>query len=59
MKQILLTILELCKFNIIQKTGEKAFCSGVWRSSREYIPLTKGERFPPSPTNKWYLVVNL
>jgi hypothetical protein len=59
MKRILLKLLERFSENITHKTGEKASVSGIWRSGSEYIALTKGERFIPSDTCIWVLVVSV
>lgn len=59
MRKLLLNLLEFFTEEVTQKTGERAFCSGVYRSENEYIPLSKGERFPPSKSDYWYLVVKL
>lgn len=59
MKKIIFNILECFSEKVIHTTGEKASVSGVWRSGDEYIPLTKGERFPPSQDRKWNLVISL
>ena len=59
MKKIIFNILESFSEKITHTTGEKASVSGVWRSGDEYIPLSKGERFPPSPDRKWNLVISL
>lgn len=59
MKKIVFNILEYFSEKITHTTGEKASISGVWRSGDEYIPLSKGERFPPSPDRKWNLVTSL
>lgn len=45
--------------NVKYNPGNKAPVSGVYRSEKEYIPLTRGERFPPAMDGKWTLVVNL
>lgn len=59
MKKIVFNILECFSEKVTHTTGEKASVSGVWRSGNEYIPLTKGERFPPSKDRKWNLVISL
>jgi len=59
-KTILLFFLELTSEEIIHKTGEKASVSGLYRSGKEIIPLSKGERFPPSSFSpEWILVVSV
>lgn len=59
MNKLILKISEYFSEKITHTTGEKASVSGVWRSGDEYIPLSKGERFPPSPNRKWNLVISL
>lgn len=59
MKKLLLNLLEFFAEEVTQKTGEKAIYSGVYRSGKEYIALSKSERFPPSESDYWYLVVKL
>lgn len=59
MKKILLVLLELCSKNITSKTGQRTRVSGLFRSDKEYIALTKGEKFPPSISNVWTLVVSV
>jgi hypothetical protein len=59
-KKILLFFLELTSEEIIHKTGEKASFSGLYRNGKEFIALSKGERFPPSSfSSKWILVVSV
>ena len=59
MKKLLLQLLELLGSKETYRTGTKAPISGVWRSGKEYIPLTKGKTFPPSYNDVWVLVVSL
>jgi hypothetical protein len=59
MRSILLIILEFFEDTIIQKTGEKAICSGIWRSEKQYVALTRHEVFPPLGNYKWTLVVRV
>jgi hypothetical protein len=59
MKTILLRSLETLEPNLVQKTGQKAEKSGIYRSDKQYIALTKNERFPPSETNVWKIVVSI
>jgi hypothetical protein len=58
-KRILLSLLEINSEKIIGRTGKKAHISGLYRSDREYIALTKGETFPPSINLRWVLVVSV
>ena len=58
-KKFLLSLLEMNSENITMKTGKKAQLSGIYRSDKEYIALTKGETFPPSINSQWILVVNV
>jgi len=58
-KKILLSLLELTSPDIKGKTGKKATVSGLYRSEKEYIALTKGETFPPAFDSYWKLVVNI
>lgn len=51
MTKLLLKLLELLQEDkTVFKSGTKAPFSGVFRSGREYIPLTKNEKMPPSFT---------
>lgn len=59
MKKLLLVLLELTSREIVGKTGQRTRVSGLFRSDREYIALSKGEKFPPSPSNVWTLVVSI
>lgn len=59
MKKILLVLLELTSEKITSKTGQRTRVSGLFRSDKEYIALTKGEKFPPSISNVWTLVVSV
>jgi hypothetical protein len=58
-KLLLLKLLELFAEDVTFKSGQKAPYSGLFRSGKEYIALTKEERFPPSFTGGWKLVVNV
>jgi len=58
-KQLLLALLELNSENITVKTGQRTRISGLFRSGKEIIALTKGEKFPPSISNVWTLVVSV
>ena len=58
-KQLLLALLELTSEKIISKTGQRARISGIYRSDKEFIALSKGEKFPPSISNVWTLVVSV
>lgn len=57
MKKILLWLLESMEDEKYYKTGTKAPVSGIYRSGKEYIALSKGERLIPSYTDWWVLVV--
>lgn len=60
MTKLLLKLLELLQDDkTVFKSGTKAPFSGVFRSGKEYIPLTKNEKMPPSFTGGWKLVVKL
>jgi hypothetical protein len=59
MKKILLALLELISENITGKTGQRSRVSGLFRSGKEFIALSKGEKFPPSISNVWTLVVSV
>ena len=59
MKKLLLALLELCSENITSKTGQRTRVSGLFRSGKEIIALSKGEKFPPSISNVWTLVVSV
>lgn len=59
MKKILLWLLESMEEEKWYKTGTKAQVSGVYRSGKEYIALSKGERFIPSASDWWVLVVSV
>jgi hypothetical protein len=59
MKKILLLVLEAIAKDVRHKVGEKASCSGLWRSGNEYIALTEGERFPFLGGIEWVLVVSV
>jgi hypothetical protein len=60
-KSILLWLLEQNAQELHCKTGTQAPVSGIWRSGEEFIALTVGETFPPSPTKSqfWTLVVSV
>ena len=59
MKKLLFWLLELTTETEYCKTGTKAEFSGLYRSGKEYIALTKGERFPPCDNDWWVLVVSV
>lgn len=59
MKNLLLWLLEVTTVTEYCKTGTKAPVSGLYRSGKEYIALTKGETFPPIKNNWWILVVSV
>jgi len=59
MKKLLLASLEALEPKLIQKTGEKAEKSGLYKSGKEIIPLSKGEKFPPSVSNIWKIIVSI
>jgi hypothetical protein len=59
MKKLLLALLELSSERIISKTGQRTRVSGLFRSDKEIIALSKGEKFPPSPSNVWELIVSV
>lgn len=59
MKKILLILLELIATDIRHVTGERASVSGIFRSKKEYIPLSKSETFPPLGDGVWHLVCKL
>jgi hypothetical protein len=59
MKKLILVILELLEPKLIQKTGEKAKKSGLYKSGKEIIALTKGERFPPSNSAVWKIITSV
>jgi hypothetical protein len=61
-KSILLWLLEQTAEELHCKVGTKAPVSGIYRCGSEFISLTVGERFPPTPSanNKfWTLVVSV
>lgn len=59
MKKLLLASLEALEPKLIQRTGEKAEKSGLYRSGKEIIALTKGEKFPPSKDSTWKIIVSV
>lgn len=59
MKKLLLASLQALESKLEQKTGEKALKSGLFRSGDEIIPLSKGEKFPPSKNNIWKIIVSV
>jgi len=59
MKNILLKLLEFTTKTEYCKTGTKAPVSGIWRSGKEYIPMTVGKTFPPCDNDWWILVVSV
>jgi len=58
-KKLLLSLLELNSVKVVSKTGQKAPFSGLYRSEKEIIALTKGEKFPPFGNNFWKLIVSV
>ena len=60
-RKLLLSLLEINSKDIIGATGKKCPVSGVYRACDEYIPLSKGETFPPAGGMAvvWSLVVSL
>jgi len=58
-KKLLLSLLEINSEDIIGTTGKKAPVSGIYRSGKEFIALTKGETFPPAVHICWNLVVSV
>ena len=58
-KRILLSLLEINSDGTTGRTGKKAVVSGIYRSDKEYIALTRGETFPPSLNLCWILVVSV
>jgi hypothetical protein len=58
-KRILLSLLEMNSDGTLGCTGKKAVVSGLYRSGKEYIALTKGETFPPAIDKCWILVVSV
>ena len=58
-KRILLSLLEMISDGTTGRTGKKAVVSGIYRSDKEFIALTRGETFPPSLDLCWILVVSV
>jgi hypothetical protein len=58
-KKLLLSLLEINSEDITGTTGKKAVVSGIYRSGKEFIALTKGETFPPVVHICWNLVVSV
>lgn len=58
-KKLLLSLLEVTSEDITGTTGKKAVVSGIYRSGKEFIALTKGETFPPVVDVCWNLVVSV
>ena len=60
-KKILLWLLEVNSKNYKGSTGKIAHVSGIYRNEYQYIPLSKGETFPPSSRKAvvWSLVVSV
>ena len=60
-RKLLLSLLEINSKEIIGTTGNRCHLSGVYRACNEYIPLSKGETFPPAAGKSvtWSLVVSL
>ena len=60
-RKLLLSLLEMNSQNITGETGRRCPISGVYRACDEYIPLSKGETFPPAAglSVTWNLVVSL
>jgi hypothetical protein len=59
MTKLLLWLLEVTAEEVKGRTGTKAKVSGVYRSEKEYICLSVGERFPPTFNDEWVLVVSV
>ena len=61
MKKLLLWLLEATAQELHCKTGTRATVSGIFRNGNEFIALTVGERFPPTPLGNqfWTLVVSV
>ena len=59
MTKLLLKLLELFAEDVTFKSGQKAPYSGLFRSGKEYICLSVGERFPPTFNDEWVLVVSV
>jgi hypothetical protein len=59
MKKLLLASLQALEPKLVQRTGEKAEKSGLYKSGNEIIALTKGERFPPSKDATWKIIVSV
>jgi hypothetical protein len=60
-RKLLLSLLEMNSKKIVGSTGKRCYTSGVYRACDEYIPLSKGETFPPASGKSvvWNLVVKL
>jgi hypothetical protein len=60
-KKLLLYLLEANATEVIGHTGHKCYISGIYRNKDQYIPLSKGETFPPSLDFNvaWILVVSV
>ena len=58
-RKLLLSLLEINSEDITGTTGKKAPVSGIYRSGKEFIALTKGETFPPVVDVCWNLVVSV
>jgi hypothetical protein len=60
-RKLLLSLLEINSKDITGSTGRTCPVSGVYRAGDEYIPLSKGETFPPAAgiSVVWNLVVSL
>jgi hypothetical protein len=60
-RKLLLSLLEINSKDITGETGKRCYTSGVYRACDEYIPLSKGETFPPAAGKSvvWSLVVTL
>lgn len=59
-EESLLRMLEGMQPDETFKIGTKCLHSGIYRVDNQFIPLSKGERFPPSTISDfWKLVVKL
>ena len=61
-KTLLLWLLEATAEEIYCKVGTKAEVSGIYKCKSQYIPIAKGETFPPTgfvSLSFWKLVVSV